>query len=1048
MFTVADEQPSMGGGMMTPVEPLAAPLMKSAEPKTSYGWKDSDVAFSGMDKADMSMQQDAATILEFIPFAKYALPTERAKFLLMDDGEKAAALAWDAFGASLMLGGGLILKSGGKAINKLQQFVKKRRLLKLKPVEDAVHSLRLEGGQWRGFDYQTEVAKKLKNMHFATDEAETIAETIVGGATDDLALKRLAWEKGDKLSGAWKKQIGRIGEKLGDDPEALLRKRLTIPIETQELLKPEPIRSSWARTLYKENLKKIKTKPNDHHVESIMKHHVATVYGDEAAKSLNLGQISEEEMSNLLNSMFVSKGRRAINMMHRLGNTEHTIPWMKPERYVYGAGESLYKTKSRIFDPLLEAQKAANGYRIDLGNTFMAMLQQRGFGNIVKEATGTWRFKPNKVLWNDRVLKGARDVLIQIDNLAEAGRRGKIITKTEARAEIQKLVQQLKADSPAVFELVDLTHSYTDVLYKDILQQFVPKQLFRLPLNQRGVAYLGETARLWGTRAEQLFSTASTANAEEKISFIKNLLADYRKLAKNPNFYDQLSKTQKKMVDEVLAGLKYGGTHHTAVPAYLEGYMPRVPMRGEGFAGFAKRALVGEAGAWKHRRQQSSGKLVESFQEMIEARTSAQAKQLYFYQEAGDIIEYAKTLPDAWRAHVDFTISRMIGQPSNWDHKLAIILSKLPGTGNWDEYRAMKAAKRITGMAYSGMLGLRPFTIFRNLTQPLLMTPPEMGGGIRDLASLIRGFGRALDPKHRKYIQKIGAITDFVPDQQLKPMLPKLGLGAHYDSMRDSFLYFFRQSDRFNRYWSGAAAIEKWEWASRTTKGGLKNIKTFVKKVGLRHRPEWEQVELRNLLKLKRYEEAKKLFVKGIIADTQYLYDTANAPSMMGSGGAQKLAMTFQSWWMNYGTAIGRWATTGQASDRVKRMGMAMITAAMTEQMLEYWAGKRTAIRSIGIGPFPLGDASMPPAFAPIWSLAGAVKETIQGYTFDDQTSRQAGLRHFKKVLSGATALAIPGGLMGQMAYKGYEEGEWPGLIMGIIQKKDQDFEPLFGLFD
>jgi len=987
-----------------------------------------------------------ASTLSWIPFAKYVVPEEAMKLSEMDASERNSALAWEAVGLGLMTMGPLISKYGGKAVNGLQNYLKKRSLLKLEPVEDALHKLGQKGGVWKGYDYRTEAANRLRNMGFATDEASAIADTIATGSADDVGLRALAWEKGDKLSKAWKKNIGQIGEKIENpDGATLLRRQLTLSDSIQQTTKPENVHSYWARKLYKENLKRSKVSPNVHHLDNMIHEYVGRVYGTEMASKLDLGYISESEMANLVSSLFTTRGKRTISMMHRLGMSDYLLPWMMPERFVYGAGEAVYHTKSKVFDKLLAAQRAANGYRVDLGNTFMTMLQQRGFGKIVKKSTGSWTFKPNKALYNDKTLDGAKEVLRKIDDIAEAGRRGKVIDTTEARAQINQLLNKLKEDSPTVFELVDLTHSFTDVLYKDMLQQYVPKIVNRLPLNQQGRAYISQMTKLWGTRAEQLFSTASSANATEKISFTKKLLADFRKAIKKPEFYDNLTKSQQALVDNTLSGLTYGGKSHLAMPAYLEGYMPRVPMRGEQFAGYAKSALVGKASYTYRRKQQGAGQLVETFQEMIGARIGAQAKQMHFYHEAGDVIDYARTLPDAWRAHTDFTISRMIGQPSNWDHKVATVLSKIPGTGSWDEYRAMKAAKTITGMQYAGLLGLRPFAVFRNLTQPLLMTPPEMGGGVRDVASLVRGLGRVADPKHRKYIQEIGAITDFLPDQQVRPLLPKLGIGAQWNNIRDAFLYFYRNSDKFNRYWSGAAAIEKWNWATGQT-GEIKHLGSFMKKLGLRHRSKAMQTEIRNLLELGRIDEAKKLFVRDVIENTQYIYNTANSPSLMGSGGAQRLVSSFNSWWMNYGAAVSRWATTGQASDRIKRIGMGMLTAAATEQLLESWAGRRTAIRSVGIGPFPLGDASMPPALAPIWHMLGAAKQTAQGYMFDDQASRQAGLDHFYKAMKQTAVITVPGGLMMQQAARGYARDEWPGLMMGILQKTDKEFEPLFGL--
>ena len=123
-----------------------------------------------------------------------------------------------------------------------------------------------------------------------------------------------------------------------------------------------------------------------------------------------------------------------------------------------------------------------------------------------------------------------------------------------------------------------------------------------------------------------------------------------------------------------------------------------------------------------------------------------------------------------------------------------------------------------------------------------------------------------------------------------------------------------------------------------------------------------------------------------------------------------------------------------------------MMTAAMAEQVLESWAGRRTAIKALGIGPFPMGDMAMPVALEPIQQMLLAVKNTVQGHAWDSEEHRAAGVRAFKKMIKSTTAFAVPGGLMMNQAVRGYNEGGWPGAVTGVMQSSGEKFEPLWGI--
>jgi hypothetical protein len=528
-----------------------APALSVRVPKVNseLGWSESDTARMGRTELSQA-QSDAANVLAFIPYAKYLIPQERELFAQMEPDEQASALAWETFGAALFVGGGLITKFGGKGINKLQSYVRDKRLMKMVPVEDALENLSTQGGVWRGFNYANEAEGYMKSMpgkRFAQDEAIAIAKVIAG--EDPVVLKAVAWEKGAKLSEKWQKSIGRIGEDTG---EGVLRRELKLPTELSEALTPENMRARWARQLYTENLKIGRAGANLNYPERMMTEQVRRIYGPNLAKEFNIGQLSEPEMANILHSIFTPKGSRTIQTMHRLG-VDAWLPYIKPARDVWGSGEELFNTKTKIFDKLINAMANANGYKIDKMNTLMAMLQQRGFGTIAKKATG-WEFVPNKLTYNQETLKGATSIWQKIDNLAEQGRKGKlrgadgeVLSMAEVRQQIQEVVAQTKENAPIVHELVDLARTYTDYLYKDALQIGVPKMLDGLPLSAVARTKVEDLNKLWGIRAEQAFSSASGMDAPSKVALTRALLRDYKAIVKNPeNFAMQLPEKELK----------------------------------------------------------------------------------------------------------------------------------------------------------------------------------------------------------------------------------------------------------------------------------------------------------------------------------------------------------------------------------------------------------------------------------------------------------------------------------------------------------------------
>lgn len=1008
-----------------------------------------------------------------LPFAKYTLPSERETFNQMDEDDKVKALAWESFGA-LLYALGPTLKMAKGPVKKLAAWNSQRKMLKIEPVEDALASIKSRKGFWNGFDYHKGVAKEAKDvLRLSKEESEVVAQVMTGA--DSVALRSLEYDRrllGKEMSKGWKKYV--LPAESGE-----LYARPSLSAEAKVSLSYEKLQSKHFSNLYRENMKLVGEKPSLFYADNILKEQVRRFYGEEMAKKVALWEISETEMANFISSMLSPKGQKFVGSVHKLALGEYRLPWIRPLRDTFGTGEPVFQTKTKVFDKLAEAFANSNRYKMEKVGVLMKMLSDRGFGTL-KQGVHAMEFVPNKELWTTKNLDAAYSLLKRIDFLAEAGRKGKVISKGDASAAIVKMMDEAKEGTPVVADLVSLVRDYSDVLYKDMLQIYLPKIVRRVGLTARGESVVSNLEGIWMPKIEEAFKTNSGINYPDRIKLVKDMLKDFRKtLTKGMERRKKVSgpggeegfaerrtsswrlptdrrflneeglfldngKVLEKKLTELVGKLAYGSKKPGALPAYLEHYMPRIGRGGAFLEANWKQALVGEASFMKGRQKTTSSELVSTLQEMIEARTSSQAKQLFFYDEVGDVVKHAKKLPFAWREHTDFAISRLLGRPSAWDEKLATVLQKT-APGNWDAYRAMRVTQKITGLQYTGLIGLRPFSAMRNLTQPIVMTGAELGGGVRDSYSMLKGLALAGTKSHREYIRSIGAITEFVPDFQRGPLLPKTGFASSYDSMKDAFMWMFKKSDRLNRYWSGGAAVDKWDHVAAAVRGGPTNVSAFSRKLGLGGQQGWVKNEVENLLHLGRVDDAKAAYVRNIVANTQYLYTVLDAPAMTGVGGIQKTVTSFNSWWMNYGSALSRWATTGTGTERVKRMGTWLVSSLVAEQLLESWAGRETAMRSTFTGPLPLGTYGLPPSFVPMHEGLTAVGEALKWGVSGDPKSREKAVKAAWKTLKSTGTTFAPGGLMAKQMIRGYKKGEWSGLAQGIVQYHEGEFEPLFG---
>ena len=337
------------------------------------------------------------------------------------------------------------------------------------------------------------------------------------------------------------------------------------------------------------------------------------------------------------------------------------------------------------------------------------------------------------------------------------------------------------------------------------------------------------------------------------------------------------------------------------------------------------------------------------------------------------------------------------------------------------------------------------------------MVPADLGG-IKDPITLARGLAFAATKQGKAALDKIGILGEYAPELTLTRM-PKvfgqkskiLGVGVpSRDSLRDASLAMFRGSDQFNRYVSGGSAYVKWEDATRKVFSELRpgqipsqsSVRTFLKKAGVNGRTEVTRTRIESLVRSGHLEEARSIFVRDVVADTQFLYGHADSPLIAHQwGGVGKTGIVFQSWWMNYGSALRKWVTTGTPAERATRMTNWALSHTLAYLGMRQMWDARTSAKTAYLGPFPDITDSLVPT-PPIMDVVHkvlkapiAVARALPKGEGGEMTKKQA-----ISLLKAGVSMFVPGGLQFvQSTRAGMEEG-FPGLAKSILRINREPF--------
>ena len=984
------------------------------------------------------------TAAEILPYTRYLFPSGRDEWARKSTLGQTIELGIEALTLlpPVLIGKGLKILAKGSVKGIGLPFkigksfaLKKRvgRLLEQDPFLDIANS------SVKMYERSSSTTKAMKKWKLSENEA-----------TGLMKGDPWIWEKAERSGGFYRTKGSESFQKLFKKDGFLQKstkdqlEKWAKPHETQEL---GHYAAEWTKLMKKTFGKEYKS-------ENVFKMQVTKLFGEEKAATMGFGDVDAKTFGYLIRDLLEENPARLMSRMDvGYGHWMPTI--FLPVRKVLGLGEQVWGTFSKVYTPVKNIFTNSNKYGTLMTSKFHSLLATRGLGTLTSaREAGVVGLKR---AFSKREWEAAGELVVKMDDALGRGLK-------------QEEIQFLFESSPeTVQKIAKSWFDFTDDLYRDYTRKKIPQILERIGLTEKGregVELLMRGPEGIERYLDAGFSSSLNLAFDAKAKIIEGMLEKARKsLLKNIDWFtdkpvkfllkkevEDLKKRLLEGLQELLPmkkGAKKGWAH------YLDNYTTRIYEKQYAQSAARTNDLVKSrrAGFTKERTREFSDEgRVSDLTRIAEARINMQAKELYVYKQLEPVISHAKTLPTKFKDYSEHFIARQLGEASGADLATAQWLTSTVGYMTrqvYDERSVANLAHTINDLVYMGGLGFKPFSAMRNYFQPLLMVPADLGG-LKDFYWLGKGYSSAFKKETRDYIKAIGSIQEFAPDLYLRPRV--IGFGGSFtvggkkfdlpstQAMRDTALWMFKNSDRHNRYVTGGAAIEKWDYFTKKylskdlEKGAMKQ---FTKKLNLNSRDEHIKAMINEHLRkgtIEGVEEAKKLWVYDVIADTQYLYGTLDAP-IYGQkyGGIGKMAGIFQSWWMNYGAGLEKWARTPGLTPIVNGRTMTWLLAgAIVEETASKLWHQRTAEKMVHVGPFPtrVNEFMIPPTFAPIYYGARFLADSIDAIKYQEP---EKFTKSFKALLKSGT-MFVPGGLQMSQFYRGGKKEGWEGLSKAIIR--------------
>uniref|UniRef100_A0A6M3XDT8 Large polyvalent protein associated domain-containing protein n=1 Tax=viral metagenome TaxID=1070528 RepID=A0A6M3XDT8_9ZZZZ len=1031
----------------------------------------------------------AKMALSMVPFLRFALPEVRTSFKYLDFGEQVTSLAWEGFGA-LLLGGPSVFKKASDAMRVASRMAKT-------PIPLLTRAAGEEAG-WRFFSMQAAREGVLRSQfHFRGPERKAILKYL---RKDKGALT--AYEMDQTLAGgsftkAWEKHTARpsgvpYAQRMPSD-EVLA----AIDKSQKSTLRHLYRQREWNKGMREAGFLDEKIKGLDWADKAFQRQ------AEHFGSNVTLATATEREVATFFANMLESPNR--VKGILTPGGFWPSL--ISPMRIIFGKMDRIWGAKEKVFDMAADAFHGSRLATSSFLKTGFELFQRRGFGKLSQNAkTGEtlFTFAPQ---YTGKVYEAAFRLISESEKIMmEAGQRAasrapRSAAQILARARKQSatLLKDPIFKQKEVQDLFFAWKDFGDHLYGTRATWKIGTLLEEMPLDLSNEAIrlaVDSTRRYASSELGKYFLSPMLGgrpfSAAEKIEAVERVLARVK------------NDIAVVFSDAFEVGNKVGGERFKAIEGivrkfetelsvakrpfdkgnwipYHEGYFEHISTKQRGLDLDLLSQLAGGNSTFYQELQSLPGltEPITDLNSLFLINSRQLAKEMNLYPDLVAAIKDASLMPKAVREVTEHLTARMLNIPSridadlgHWASKTVGVLSQkvkqlvgkggkaVPKTDIQGAREISEFVQTINDYAYMGAFGFRPFSAMRNMFQPFINVPADLGGGILDTVHLAKGLKTMFSPagkEARAYIRKIGAITEYAPEIFVKkgffPSGKEVTLGGKLirlptrDRVRDTLTTLFRASDRFNRHLSGMAAMSKWD-AALAKVGPLteSNLSRFMKESGASLRQEWETAKLAKLLKNGQFDTARAEFVKDVIADTQYLYGIIDAPYISGKwGSVGRAGIVFQSWMMNYGSLMEKWLRTGEASDKVRRMATWMFTGfALDEVATQFW-GEGTAERMTLFGPFPR-EMQIPPAFAPLFYGTRAFLAGLDTAVGRDPKYIDENIRRFVD----SFVIFIPAGLQAKQLWMGGKKEGFEGVAKGVLKLKppSKDYPgPVFGLF-
>lgn len=776
-------------------------------------------------------------------------------------------------------------------------------------------------------------------------------------------------------------------------------------------------------------------------LSGLFKTEARRLFGRRGAERFTLGNASPNVIRNMIRDMDANAGKIAW-----LGDTSF-MSYVRPIRKTLDYFEDAYGTYSKGYVPITSAFERASQMEADDIMRFHNIQVEHGLGKIKKGFGG----RPDRIkpFYSASEAKLAGELVHKIRDMTQKlNLQG--TSAVQKRTEIEKLVSRYPTNSQ---KLAKAYHEWTDYMYKNNLYTKMEGAFRTVGLTDAGREVAAKEFRYFQNIVNAIMDPKHNIYESEKRRLLMGAMNKIRKEmvessgAKNFYYTDPaigrgLMERELTFTRTTATGKRFGN-----VTNYLENYAAKMPTEHDAaYISFVEQLFnIKRAGYTIPRSAQEAFVMAEKdLGTMVEARASIQARELVvrpFLNPEGELAGYLRGLPDGLKEYFTHYVSRMLGRPSYSDMKIANFISnkfgqKLSGSS------VDKVAQEVNNLFFMGVLGAKPFSAMRNLFQPLVTGPGELGG-IRGVHDLWKGLMMMKKPEWRDYLFNSGIIKEFAPELFAKMRAMPAGIGIkmggkerwlpEMDNVRDALLIMFEMSDIFSRMWMASSAAINW---SRVIKKYMKptalgdkvmdanGIRKFMKEPGLSSRGFGKRNEIKALLETHQYEDAMKLYMRDVTADTQFLYGKADAPLAIHKYGAPaKMGAVFQSWTVNYAELLHSWATTGNIPQHMT--GWLASSAAAYMVMSGLWGTERAA-ESTFLGP--ITDPNMPIVLHPVFESMKAI------YHLGTMRPNLAE-KDMKKLLS-TVRNVIPAGSALSQFKRGFEKGPAEGLAsLGGFQR-------------